>query len=460
MEQMSNLTVLDDEEDRQIAELDPKERALQETPRHTCGLGGAYATACAVPGLTPILHSGGGCGWANFFGYIGASGGGMLGDSGAMMTPCSCLLEKHVVFGGEERLRDQIRSSMELMKGDLYVTIGGCIPALIGDDIDGVVNEFKRGDYPPIINVKSSGFSGTSYEGYEWFFDGLIGQFLKERPVEKGLVNIIGIQPCAQIHWKGDLQVIRQILESIGLTVNQIVGDPIGVKGLERIPAAEYNIVISPWLGINTAKKLQEKFNTPFLVYPGVPIGPAETEAFVRKVGEALKIDKAIIEDHIAKEKKTAYVDFGLVATVLYMGFCNSPFAVVGESNYAIGVLRYLNNECGLLPTTVIITDHPPEEARELITNRLTKNLEGVIVPDVYFENDTYLIHKILDKYSFHFLFGSSMEKYVAGERYLAAHHTISFPAYDRLILKRTYLGWGGGNAFLEDVLGKFGRPF
>jgi nitrogenase molybdenum-iron protein beta chain len=52
------------------------------------------------------------------------------------------------------------------------------------------------------------------------------------------------------------------------------------------------------------------------------------------------------------------------------------------------------------------------------------------------------------------------MEKYAAAKKYMAGHHTVAFPAYDRLILKRNYLGFGGGNAILEDVLSKFSRPF
>lgn len=447
-------------EDERIAALDPKERPLQETPRHTCAMGGAFATASAIPGVMPILHSGGGCGWANFFGYVGASGGGMLGDSGAMMTPCSCLLEKHVVFGGEERLRDQIRSTYELMNGDLFVVVGGCIPALIGDDVESVVNEFKKTADRPIINVKTSGFSGTSYDGYEWFLDALIDQYLETRPVEKGLVNILGVQPCQQIFWKGDLNEIRRILSEVGLEVNPIFGDLSGVEGLKRIPAAEHNIVLSPWQGIAAAKKLKEKFGTPWSVYPGMPVGPIETERFVRQTAEHVSIPRDVLDRAIEKEKKVAYADFGYIANVLYMGFCNVPFAVVAESNYAIGLTRYLTNECGLLPSVVVVTDNPPEEAREVIRDRLTKDLEGVIVPDVFFENDTYLIHRKLENYSFLFLFASSMEKYVAGQKYMAGHHTISFPAFDRLILKRTYSGFGGGNALLEDVLSKFSRPF
>lgn len=446
-------------EDERIAALDPKERPLQETPRHSCALGGVMATASAVRGVVPILHSGGGCGWANFFGFIGASGGGQVGDGGAMTTPCTTLLEKHVVFGGEERLRDQIESTFQLMKGDLFVTVSGCIPALIGDDVEGIVSEFKKPEYPPIISVKSSGFNGTSYDGYEMFLDAVIDQHLEPRPVRRGLVNILGIQPCQHIFWKGDLQEIKYNLDGIGLETNRIFGGTSEIEGLENIPAAELNIVVNSWQGVATAKKLEEKFGTPYIVFPGTPVGPKETAGFLRRVAGHLHVGEEVVDRWIEARSKLAHDDFNLVATFLYMGFCNVHFAVVADSNIAIGLVRYFTNECGLLPTTVIVTDNPPEEARELIRDRLTNELEGLIVPDVHFENDTYLIHRILEKYSFMLLFASSMEKYAA-RKYMAGHHTVTFPAFDRIILRRTYAGFGGGNVLLEDLFSKFARPF
>jgi len=446
-------------EDERIAALDPKVRPLQETPRHSCALGGAHATATAVKGVVAILHSGGGCGFANFFGFIGAAGGGQIGDGGAMTTPCCTLLEKHVIFGGEERLRDQIASTYELMKGDLFVTISGCIPALIGDDVESVVSEFRKPGQRPIINVKSAGFKGTSYDGYEWFFEALIDQYLEVRPVQKGLVNILGIQPCQHIFWKGDLEVLKSYLDELGLEGNQIFGERYGIEGLKKIPAAELNIVLNSWQGIKTAEQLKKKFGTPYLVCSGLPIGPRETSRFLQTLAEHVNIDKSVLDSWIAAKTQRAYDDFNMVATNLYRGFCNVYFAVVAESNIAIGLIRYLTNDCGLLPAVVVVTDNPPSEARALITERLTEGLEGLIVPDVHFENDTYLIHKQLEKYSFMLLFGSSMEKYVA-RKFTAGHLTVSFPAFDRIILKRSYVGFGGGNALLEDLLSKFAAPF
>jgi nitrogenase molybdenum-iron protein beta chain len=120
-----------------------------ESPRFTCALGGAYAASLAVFGNVPILHSGAGCGMANAHGLTFAGGLNTGGAQGTISTPCSCLVEEHVIFGGEDKLRDLIRSTIEVMKGDIFTVISGCVPALIGDDVDSIVKEFN-GEIPVI----------------------------------------------------------------------------------------------------------------------------------------------------------------------------------------------------------------------------------------------------------------------------------------------------------------------
>ncbi len=434
---------------------------ILESPRHSCALGGAYAAASAVKGAIPILHAGPGCSWTNFFGLVAGSGGGFLGDFGAMQTPCTYLLEKHVVFGGEDKLRDLLRSTHQLMNGELLVVIPGCIPGMVGDDVGMVVNEFRSENKVPIIHVNTSGFTGNSYTGYELFLDAVIEQFLeKPAKTEKGLVNILGIAPCQHTFWKGDLKEIKKTLELIGLKVNPIFGDLNGVGSLKKIPEAELNIVVSPWLGADAALKLETKFGTPFVIQPGLPIGPRETEAFIQKVGEKLGIPEKQIHKKIDSTVKEAFQFFNYVGVGLYMGLTNVYFAVVAESNIAIGLTRYLTNDCGLMPSVVIITDNPPEKYRETIRQRLTEGLSSVEKPDVAFEIDAYNIEKTLEKYSNLLILGSSMEKYLSEDKFSALHLTVSFPALDRLLLRRSYFGFFGGINLLEDLLSKVARPF
>lgn len=66
---------------------------------------------------------------------------------------------------------------------------------------------------------------------------------------------------------------------------NNIFGYDRGIKNLKRVPKAEFNLLVSPWLGLNNVKKLESKFGTHYLHYPVLLIGAAETSKFLRAVG-------------------------------------------------------------------------------------------------------------------------------------------------------------------------------
>ncbi|MCB2294822.1 hypothetical protein LGK95_15080 [Clostridium algoriphilum] len=56
--------------------------------------------------------------------------------------------------------------------------------------------------------------------------------------------------------------------------------------------AASLNIIISPWLLKSAAKQYQQKFDVPYLRWPGLPIGASDTSAFIRTIAKELGIEK------------------------------------------------------------------------------------------------------------------------------------------------------------------------
>ncbi len=424
---------------------------VKEAPRYSCALGGAYTAALAVYGTVPILHSGAGCGLGQLFGQHYASGQNTGGPLGTTSTPCSCLVEEHVIFGGEKKLRHLIDSTIKIMNGDLFAVISGCVPSLIGDDVESVVKEFR--EKVPIIHIKTAGFSGNSYLGYDLFFDAVIDQLLTELPKEKRLVNIFGVVPSQHVTWKGNLQVLKQLLESIGVRVNIIFLEREGLAALKKIPAAELNLVFSPWSGIKVVEKLKDRFDTPYEVFPAVPIGPKQSSNFLRVVGEKLNIPKSRIEKLINEEEWKAYRYTEYLGDLLLWLIPHAFFGVVADSGTAIGLVKLGTNEYGWNPEVVVVTDDPPEEYRETIIRELTEGLESVIKPKVFFETDAHKIRLILQNYTLQLLLASSLERFNHNGE--AIHLSISFPVYDRLILDRTYAGFRGGLALMEDLAHK-----
>ena len=428
-----------------------------EAPRYSCSLAGAYGTTLGINGGVPILHSGAGCGVGQLFGTLYAGGQAAGGNEGGTSTPCSCLVEEHVIFGGEEKLRNLIQSTTELFNGELFVVISGCVPSLIGDDVDAVVGEFR--DKVPIVHVKAPGFSGNSYEGYELFLEAIVDQLLTEKPKQKKLVNILGVVPYNHVFWKGELTTVKKLLADIGIEANVIFTEPNGLESIDKIPSAEYNIVLSPWNGHRAAKKLEDKFGIPFISFPGVPIGPKQTGEFLRTVAEKLDVPSDEVEEYIKGEEKWAYRYLEYPGDAIILVRPHSYFAVAADSNTAVSITKFLTNEIGYLPDIIQITDNPPVEYREKIVQEIKDNIDTVVIPDIVFEADTYKIRKNLEDRPFLFLLSSSLEAPTAMEDFAALHISAAFPIYNKSILVHNYAGYEGGLRLVEDVVGTFVGP-
>ena len=435
------------------------EKESVEAPRYSCALAGVYGTTLGIRGGIPILHSGAGCGVGQLFGTLYAGGESAGGNEGGTSTPCSCLVEEHVILGGEEKLRNLIESTIEIANDELFVVTSGCVPSLIGDDVDQVVDEFR--DQAAIIHVNAPGFKANSPEGYNLFWDAIIDQLLPDETfeTEEKTVNIFGVVPYNHVYWKGDLLTIKILLESIGIKTNIIFTEKNGLDHIKKIPQAEYNIVVNPWLGVRAVEKLEEKYGTPFIKFPNVPVGAKQTAEFLRIVGEKLSIPSETVENYIAEKEDWYYRLMEYPGDAIILVRPNSFYAVAAESSYAIAFTKFLANELGYLPDIIQITDNPPLEVREEIIREIRENLDTVVQPDIIFEADTYKIRKNLENRPFLFLFSSSIEAPTSIEDYNALHIPISYPIYNRSVLAKHDSGYDGGLTVVEDVVSGFVGP-
>ncbi|MDP4176714.1 MAG: nitrogenase component 1 [Bacillota bacterium] len=430
-----------------------------EAPRYACAFGGAYAAVINISKAIPVGHAGGGCIFNQTFGTNFAGGYQGVGYIGGTASPSCNLSEKEVIFGGEKRLKEQLTSTIELVEGDLYVVLGACIPAMIGDDIEGVVKETIDETGAKILYLNVPGFSGNSYHGYNVFFDAAINQLL-EKPNEKisGLVNIIGIPPCLNPYWKGTVKELRRVFKNLGLKPNFVFGYNEGLESLLKLSAAELTIVLSPWVGVSAAKLLKEKFDVPYLIHPSIPVGPKATTELLREVSTILNIDKNLVDQVLDEEEKDNYWLLDLAADTVGMLSPSLHVAIVADSATAIGTIKFLVNDAGYYPVVASITDDPPEDVRNQITKEF-ENLAYNLKPEVIFEEDTYNIHKLLKTYNFGLLLASSLEKYLAPELQ-AIYLNVAYPATDRFLIDRTYAGYKGALTLLEDIHDKFIQPF
>lgn len=418
---------------------------ILENPRFSCALGGALSTLNAIEGTIPILHGGPGCGVQVFYGQSFTSAFRGSEQHGGVAVPSSNTYEKEVVFGGESRLKEQIEKTIEIIDADRYVVLTSCTAELIGDDVSGVLREFKN---DPVIYAETAGFKGSSYTGYEILLDALIEQVVTKQRKRKTLVNILGIVPSQDIFWKGNLVEIERILNSVGLEVNTLFNG----NSVEDLSKASLNIVLSTWTGVKAAQKLEQKFDTPYIVNP-LPIGAEQTNAFLEKIGEALKID---VSGVIAKEEEETYKSIDRIADFIIDFDVQPRFGTVTDSNYAIALNKFLVEEFGWVPSVALVIDDLPEEYKASVKEEL--NFEKVLSPEVIFTSDSGGIWEAIEKESPEFLFASTMDKDLAAK--IGANKlSVSFPITDRVVIDRGYAGYRGAISLIEDALSQIVIP-
>lgn len=420
---------------------------ILDQPRYKCALT-AMQTVQSIPGAIPILHSGPGCG-----GKL-AGGAGSSGHFSHNIFPCTNISEKEVVFGGEKRLKEIIDNALKVVDAELYVVLTSCTSEVIGDDAEEIVRSFKDSD-KPVIYASTPGFKGNNYLGNDWVIKAIINQYLK--PAEKkikGLVNIWASIPLHDPFWLGNLRELEKLVESIGLTPNTIFGHDRGIKSLNKVPEAEFNILVSPWLGLENVKLLEKKFGTPYLHYPTLPIGATESSKFLRAVAEFTGVDKELVEKVIDKNESEYFYYIERFADVfLETRVMAKRFSIVSDSQYSLALTKFLVNDFGLFPGKQYITDDAPAKYRKDIESYF-KELNYDIKAEVEFSSDGYKIHKDIKETDYHgypLILGSSWEKKVA--RDTKAHYlAISWPVNERLIINSSYVGYSGGLKLLEDI--------
>jgi nitrogenase molybdenum-iron protein beta chain len=435
---------------------------ILDMPRYVCALG-AMQTVQGIHRGVPILHAGPGCAQKLAGGIAGNNG-----DSGYIspqIYPCTNVTEKETIFGGEEKLSSTIENALKVIDGDLYVVFSGCTAEIVGDDIAKVVLEFSENE-KPVVYVETAGFKGTNLQGHEWVVNAIIRQYLAKRQTGKekvrGLVNIWGSIPSYDPFWVGNIRELESLISELGLVPNSIFGEFRGIENINKIPQAEFNLLVSPWVGVSTVELLKEVFSTPYLQFPSLPIGAFESSRFLRTVGSFAGVDEKLTQSVIERHEKEYYYYIERTSDVFLENRAMSRrFSIVSNAADALSISKFLVNDFGLVPSKQYITDATPEQYQHQVS-RYFNDFQYGITADVVFSTDGYEIHDAIrntDYFGSPLIVGSIYEKKLAeelGGNFLA----ISVPIKERLILSGSYVGYRGGLSLLEDIYGYVLKKF
>ena len=421
-----------------------------EQPRFSCALG-AQQSVVAIRRAAPILHSGPGCS-VKISDLIGQG----EGYAGGSTIPCTNASEPEIVFGGENKLRSVIEGAFKVLDADLFVVLTGCTSDIVGDDVASITGEFAS-QGRPIVYAETGGFKSNNYKSHEVVVNAIIDQYVdKNRApggVKKELVNVFATVPYQDPYWKGNLSELKRILTGIGFQVNILFGpESGGLSEWREIPNAGLNIVASSWVGVGIAEHLKEKYGTPYLHFPYLPVGGVETTKFLRQAYEAGGLAKESVETFIRSEEEKFYSHIERMADFMLEFRYGLPrrFYIILDSSYAIGFSKYLLNELGILPAKrQYVIDDTPEEYREEIVKQFA-GLSDRRSAEVAFETDGGVIQQRIredENENRALILGSGWERDLAKE--LKADLLIlSVPVQYRLILNCGY----GGLRVVEDI--------
>lgn len=420
---------------------------LLDKQRYKCALG-AMQTVQAIDRALPILHSGPGCAQKL------SESTGSSGYFSPNIFPCTSINEKDVVFGGVKKLNSTIENALKVIDADLYVVLTGCIPEIVGDDSGEVVSRFEDAD-KPVIYAPTAGFKGNNYKGHEQVVDAIVDQYLKKTDKkQKGLVNIWADVPYQDLFWLGNIRELEKLIQELGLTPNTIFGFKRGIDNINKIPEAEFNLLVSPWVGLGNMKKMERKLGIPYLHYPTLPIGATETSKFLRTVGEFAGVDKEKVESVIKEHEDYYYYLIERYADLfLENRVINKQFTVIADAQYSLGITKFLVNDLGLVPAKQFVVDDTPKAYRDRLTEEF-KKLNFGLEAEVSFETDGYKIHEEIKQHDYHgypLILGGYYEKEVT-EKLKGNFLNISWPVQDKVVFDDFYVGYTGGIRLIEDI--------
>lgn len=246
-------------------------------------IAGSIAAIAEIQNAQPILHAPIGCG----FHYRTSA---RTRFSPNYRLEVTNLKSNDIIFGGEEKLKDEIKNADRLTHPDLIAIISSCVSAITNDDLAGIVKSEQANTKAKLIYVQPEAFShpnknssikrlkerveqsGTKavkskvqYQGCGFIevMNALIEQVMQPQTVIPGTVNM------ESFAWgfggAERLSTVRNKLERINIKVNCFL--PTATVGqIETAPRAELNIVRR----IRWAQRMQQHFSTPYLHFPSL----------------------------------------------------------------------------------------------------------------------------------------------------------------------------------------------
>ncbi len=224
---------------------------------------------------------------------------------GQPRVPCTYLDNRDYVYGSMDKLTEALDFLSNEVSFDLLAVINSPGASLIGDNLKDIVSRKVKGK--KYVVIETPGFSDNICSGFEKAAIETLKQLCSPMgAVKSARVNILGLSIFHK-NYRGDVEEIKRLFKMCGIEINCFLCSECNPESIEKIPAADLNIVLNPEYGYNTAIFLKEMYKTSYYICDGPPIGFEATEKFMRDICGILNKDCSLFTAESEKSRADAY---------------------------------------------------------------------------------------------------------------------------------------------------------
>ena len=278
------------------------------TQNGICLLLPAMGIMASFPNSVVLMHGAVGCGSSAHASNAAVRGGntarwGIVKDGTWISTALS---EQEVIGGGEEKLIAAIKEADARFKPAVIFVVSGCVPGVIGDDIDGVSQQLQQEVSAKLLPVHCEGFKTKIWAtAYDAIYHAIGRVILQETPEnmalakpEKPTVNLMNVGSMGRV----DEVELERLIRLLGLETNifPVFSKP---ENLYRLTHAVFSVSTCPTHDDYLLQHLQEKYGIPYAI-EHMPVGVRNTGDWIRSIAKHLGLEARAEEVITAEERE------------------------------------------------------------------------------------------------------------------------------------------------------------
>jgi nitrogenase molybdenum-iron protein alpha chain len=254
-----------------------------------------------------IVHGPVGCGFWSVGGIGATRNLKRLRDpaQGSTVQISTNLDESDVISGGEKKLREAVLYADREFRPEAIVVTSTCVPALIGDDVDKILDELQKDVSADLVAVNCEGFkTRLMATAYDAVYNGILKNLSKKKIERESLVvpdklddilwnynnaHTVNVFNVGSMGRPDELELAR-LLGALELKVNFIpcFASP---KDFRKVLDAALNVSICGTHDDYYVKHISEEYGIPYII-DTMPIGRKGTGRWLMKIAEHFHIEE------------------------------------------------------------------------------------------------------------------------------------------------------------------------